>query len=70
MFLRQNHHELVLTKVDAIFGVEACVVDEVDTAADHITSGERRAIGNARVGGTESVSIISMIAVGVLVPSC
>ena len=59
-----------LTEVDAVLGVEAAVFDEVDAAADHIARREGRAIGDSRVGRTEGIPIIAVVAVGVLVPAC
>lgn len=54
----------------AIFCVEAGVVDEVDTAANHIPSGERGAVGLPCPRGTEGVPIISMVPIRMFIPSC
>lgn len=54
----------------AILGVEAGAVDEVDTAANHVSCGECGTIGLASPGGTEGMPIIAMVTIGMFIPTC
>lgn len=54
----------------AILGVEAGAIDEIDTTANHISCGERGTIGLPSPRGTERVPIITMVTIGMLVPTC
>lgn len=54
----------------AVFRVEAGIVDEVDTAADHISGGERRAVRLSCPRRTEGVPIITVVPIRVLIPAC
>lgn len=60
----------VPTKAVAILGVEAGAVDEVDTAANHVSCGECGTIGLTSSGGAEGMPIISMVTVGMFIPTC
>lgn len=54
----------------AVLGVEADVVDEIDTAANHVARRERRPIRLARSRRAERVAVVSVVAVRLLVPTC
>jgi hypothetical protein len=58
------------TKTVAILGVEAGAIDEVDTAADHVSCGECGTIGLASPRGAEGMPIIAMVSIGMFVPTC
>lgn len=60
----------VPTKAVAILGVEAGAVDEVDTAANHVSCGECGTIGLTSPRGAEGMPIISMVTVGMFIPTC
>jgi len=56
-------------QIIAVLGVEARVVDEVQAAADHVPCGESGSVVLACARAAERVSVVAMIAVGVLVPA-
>lgn len=58
------------TKAVAILGVEAGAIDEVDAAADHISCGECGTIGLASPRGAEGMPIVTMVTIGMFVPTC
>lgn len=60
----------VPTKAVAILGVEAGAIDEVDAAANHISCGECRTIGLASPRGAEGMPIITMVTIGMFIPTC
>lgn len=53
----------------AILCVEAGVVDEVNTAANHVACCKRGSVRLPDAGGAEGVAVISVITVRVLVPT-
>lgn len=53
----------------AVFCVEAGIVDQVDTAADDIPSGEGGAVGLPCPRGTEGVPIVTVVPIGMFIPS-
>lgn len=54
----------------AILCVEAGVVDEVNTAANHIACCKRGSIRLPGARRAEGVAVISMVTIRVLVPTC
>lgn len=54
----------------AIFCVEAGVVDQVDTATNHISSCEGRAVGLSCARGAEGVPIVTVVPIRMFIPSC
>lgn len=60
----------VPTKAVTILSVEAGAVDEVHAAANHISRGECGTIGLASTGGAEGMPIISMVTIGMFIPTC
>lgn len=58
------------TKAVAILGVEAGAIDEVDATANHISRGKCGTIRLASPRGTEGMSIITMVTIGMFVPTC
>ena len=55
--------------MDSILGVEAGTVDEIESAAHGVSSGECGAVWLAGAGAAEAVTIISVISVTLLVPA-
>lgn len=53
----------------SVLCVEACVVDEVDSAADDVTGGEGRPVRLSRARRAERMPVIAVVAVRVLVPA-
>lgn len=53
----------------SVLGVEACVVDQVHTAANHITRREGGPVRLTGPRGAKGVPIITMVTVGVFVPA-
>ena len=62
--------QIYTTQVDTILGVEAGVVYQVDAAPYHIPCGKRGAVWLASPRGTERVTVITMVTIGLLVPTC
>lgn len=60
----------VPTKAVAILGVEASAVDEVDAAPNHISCSECGTIGLASPRGAEGMPIITMVTIGMFIPTC
>lgn len=56
-------------KAVAILGVEAGAVDEVDTAANHISCGKCGTIWLASPRGAEGMPIITMVTIGMFIPT-
>ena len=52
-----------------VLGVEAGSVDEVDAAADDVVGREGGPIRLAGAGAAETVPVVSVVAVGVFVPT-
>lgn len=57
------------TQVVAILRVERGVVDQIDTAADHVTGSEGRPVRLTCAGRAKAVAVIAVITIRVLVPS-
>ena len=55
--------------MDSILGVEAGPIDEIESAAHGVSSGECGAVWLAGAGAAEAVTIISVISVTLLVPA-
>lgn len=53
----------------AVLGVKAGVVDEVDTAANHVARRERGSVRLASARGAEGVAVVSVVTVRVFVPT-
>lgn len=60
----------VPTKAVAILGVEASAIDEVDAAANHVSCSECGTIGLASPRGAEGMPIITMVTIGMFIPTC
>lgn len=67
---RSSQVPYVPTKAVAIFCVETGAIDEVHTAANHISRGECGTIGLASPRRAEGMPIITMVTIGMLVPTC
>ena len=67
---RPSQVPYVPTKAMAILGVEASAVDEVDTAANHVSCSECGTIGLASPRGAEGMPIITMVTIGMFIPTC
>lgn len=52
-----------------IFCVESSVVDEIHAATNHITGGEGRTVGLSSTAWTETVTVVTVIAVWLLIPA-
>lgn len=60
---------IILTQAVAILCVEACVVDEVDTAANHIACCKRGSVRLPRARRAEGVAVVSVVTIRVFVPT-
>ena len=67
---RHSQVPYVPTKAVAILGVEASAVDEVDAAPNHISCRECGTIGLASPRGAEGMPIITMVTIGMFIPTC
>lgn len=56
-------------QVMTIFCVESSVVNEIYAATDHVTGSEGRAIGLASAAWTETVTVVTVIAIWLLIPA-
>lgn len=53
----------------AILGVEAGVIDQVDTAADDVARGERGPVRLPRARGAEGVAVVTVVTIRVFIPT-
>jgi hypothetical protein len=53
----------------AVLRVKACIVNEIHSTSDDVVCGEGWAVGLSIAGRTEGVSIVTMVAVRLLVPT-
>ncbi len=57
------------TQIYAIFGVETSIVDEINTATNHISRCKCRAIWLTSSRGAEGMTVITVVTIGMLVPT-